>query len=137
MLSLGYGFVEVSHAAAASAIVRHVVNQGGIELDGHLLEIKVSDRENMAAGSSAAVAAVPARKQTSILESKGVLTKEKIAEQEEWSKTSSKLVVRNVPFQANLKEIRELFQAFGQLRRCRLPKKFDGVGTFLTLLLSL
>lgn len=41
-------------------------------------------------------------------------------------KKSSKLVVRNVPFQANRKELLTLFGSFGQLKKVRLPKKFDG-----------
>ena len=35
-------------------------------------------------------------------------------------------MVRNVPFQASRSEILKLFGSFGQLRRVRLPKKFDG-----------
>jgi len=41
-------------------------------------------------------------------------------------KNPSKLLVRNVPFQASRKELLKLFGAFGQLRKVRLPKKFDG-----------
>ena len=39
---------------------------------------------------------------------------------------SAKLLVRNLPFQASQKEIKELFQTFGQLKTVRVPKKFDG-----------
>jgi multiple RNA-binding domain-containing protein 1 len=42
------------------------------------------------------------------------------------TKNPTKLVVRNVPFQATRSEILKLFGSFGQLRRVRLPKKFDG-----------
>ncbi|CAM9214696.1 unnamed protein product [Chrysoparadoxa australica] len=38
----------------------------------------------------------------------------------------SKMIVRNVAFQATAKEIRELFSKFGQLKKVRMPKKFDG-----------
>jgi multiple RNA-binding domain-containing protein 1 len=38
---------------------------------------------------------------------------------------TSKLMVRNVPFQANRKELLQLFGQFGTLKRVRLPKKFD------------
>ena len=34
--------------------------------------------------------------------------------------------MRNLPFQASVKEVRELMSAFGQLKTVRLPKKFDG-----------
>lgn len=41
-------------------------------------------------------------------------------------KSKTKVVVRNVPFEANKKEIQQLFHAFGQVKTLRLPRKFDG-----------
>ena len=35
-------------------------------------------------------------------------------------------MVRNVPFQATRKELLQLFGSYGQLKKVRLPKKFDG-----------
>nr|XP_040146877.1 uncharacterized protein LOC101963847 [Ictidomys tridecemlineatus] len=43
--------------------------------------------------------------------------------------TSSKILVRNIPFQADRREIRELFSTFGELKTVRLPKKMTGTGT--------
>lgn len=37
--------------------------------------------------------------------------------------TGSKILVRNIPFQAKLKEVQELFKAFGELKSVRIPKK--------------
>uniref|UniRef100_A0A670ZWB2 RNA binding motif protein 19 n=1 Tax=Pseudonaja textilis TaxID=8673 RepID=A0A670ZWB2_PSETE len=42
---------------------------------------------------------------------------------------NSKILVRNIPFQATVKEIRELFSTFGELKTVRLPKKMFGSGT--------
>ena len=42
------------------------------------------------------------------------------------SASSSKLVVRNLPFQVNHSEVKELFSSLGQLKALRLPRKFDG-----------
>ncbi|RKP05986.1 hypothetical protein THASP1DRAFT_19051, partial [Thamnocephalis sphaerospora] len=39
---------------------------------------------------------------------------------------STKLIVRNIPFEATRKDIQELFSAYGQLKMVRLPKKFSG-----------
>ena len=39
---------------------------------------------------------------------------------------SSKLVVRNLAFEATKKDVRDLFAAFGQIRSVRLPTKADG-----------
>lgn len=41
---------------------------------------------------------------------------------------SSKILVRNVPFEATQKELRELFATFGELKTVRLPKKISGTG---------
>ncbi|ODM98908.1 putative RNA-binding protein 19 [Orchesella cincta] len=40
----------------------------------------------------------------------------------------SKLLVRNVPFQATQEEITDLFKTFGKLKAVRLPKKMTGGG---------
>ena len=42
------------------------------------------------------------------------------------SRPASKIMVRNVPFQANRKDLLQLFGSFGHLKKVRLPKKFDG-----------
>ena len=42
-------------------------------------------------------------------------------------KGSTKLVVRNLAFEATRQELAELFGAFGQIKSVRIPvKKFDG-----------
>uniref|UniRef100_A0A8C2XMK4 Probable RNA-binding protein 19 n=1 Tax=Cyclopterus lumpus TaxID=8103 RepID=A0A8C2XMK4_CYCLU len=48
--------------------------------------------------------------------------------QGEKKQTGSKILVRNVPFQASVREIRELFCTFGELKTVRLPKKAAGSG---------
>ena len=39
---------------------------------------------------------------------------------------SCKIICRNVPFEANEKEIRDIFKTFGTLKGVRLPKKVTG-----------
>ncbi|KAI7872194.1 hypothetical protein BDF14DRAFT_1757779 [Spinellus fusiger] len=39
---------------------------------------------------------------------------------------TTKLVIRNVPFEATSKDLTELFGTYGQLKSVRLPKKFSG-----------
>ena len=41
-------------------------------------------------------------------------------------KQSTKLVVRNVAFEATRKDVMALFSPFGHMKSCRLPRKFDG-----------
>lgn len=38
----------------------------------------------------------------------------------------TKLLIRNVPFEASKKELRELLSTFGQIKAMRLPKKLTG-----------
>ncbi|KAI8645694.1 hypothetical protein BD408DRAFT_411386 [Parasitella parasitica] len=68
----------------------------GFNLDGHSLELKLSHRK--------------------------ADTKSKKGKTPE----TTKLVVRNVPFEATDKDLRELFGAYGQLKSLRMPKKFNG-----------
>ena len=70
----------------------------GKVIDGHDIELKISKaNENMS--------------------SKAVGKK---------AKPGTKIMVRNVPFQASRTEILQLFGSFGQLKTVRLPKKYDG-----------
>lgn len=97
-LSMGFGFVEfASHDAARRALTK----LQGTLVDGHALELKPSNKS--LTNEDAKLRPVPSAK-----------------------KNLTKVVVRNVPFQASRTEILKLFGSFGQLKRVRLPKKFDG-----------
>lgn len=74
----------------------------GSMIDGHKLDLRLSMRKG------AAPQTVPADK----------------AQKDAHTK-STKIVVRNVAFEATSKEIRALFQPFGQIKSVRLPKKFN------------
>jgi len=96
-LSMGYGFVELaSHELAKKAMK---MLQGKL-IDGHSLQLAMSSQRS---SSRTKKNAIPAGK-----------------------KTPTKIMVRNVPFQATRTEILKLFGTFGQLKKVRLPKKFDG-----------
>lgn len=98
LLPMGFGFVVYENRQQALKALNRF---NGKALDGHVLELKFS-----------------ARKET-------VTTKKrKVTESGGDGKT--KLLVRNIPFEANRNELRELFGAYGQLKSLRLPKKFDG-----------
>ena len=40
--------------------------------------------------------------------------------------TGTKLLVKNLAFEATRNDLRELFGAFGQIKSVRIPRKFDG-----------
>ena len=74
----------------------------GTVLDGHKLALQLSMRK---------LAATQPGKQDSKAAAKG---------------RGTKLVVRNVAFEATRKDLTALFTPFGQIKSCRLPKKMDG-----------
>ncbi|NXC45269.1 RBM19 protein, partial [Penelope pileata] len=82
LLSMGFGFVEYKKPESAQKALRRL--QGCI-VDGHKLEVKISER-----------AIRPAVKSSR--------TKQTVKKQK-----NSKILVRNIPFQATVREIRELF----------------------------
>ncbi|XP_046312462.1 probable RNA-binding protein 19 isoform X1 [Marmota monax] len=102
LLSMGFGFVEYRKPEQAQRALKQL--QGHI-VDGHKVEVRISERATKPALNSARKKQLP-RKQT-----------------------SSKILVRNIPFQADRREIRELFSTFGELKTVRLPKKMTGTGT--------
>ncbi|KAG1938910.1 putative RNA-binding protein [Pimephales promelas] len=100
MLSMGYGFVQYKTPKAAQKAMRKLQH---CTVDEHQLQIKISERE-----VKSGVAESKRKKQTSR------------------KQRTSKILVRNIPFQATVKELRELFCTFGELKTVRLPKK--GIG---------
>uniref|UniRef100_A0A8C7ZBB4 Probable RNA-binding protein 19 n=1 Tax=Oryzias sinensis TaxID=183150 RepID=A0A8C7ZBB4_9TELE len=101
LLSMGYGFVQYQSAEGAQKALRQLQH---CCVDDHKLELKISDKATRATETS---------------------RKKKQAEKKQ---TGSKILVRNVPFQATVREIRELFCTFGELKTVRLPKKAAGSG---------
>ncbi|CAH0476730.1 unnamed protein product [Peronospora belbahrii] len=96
MLSMGFGFVEYVDAKDTERALQKLQS---VVVDGHALNLKLSQKKASAAPKRAAG---------------------------EGDGCKSKIIVRNVAFEATSNEIRELFGAFGQLKRVRMPKKFDG-----------
>ncbi|XP_043270528.1 probable RNA-binding protein 19 [Venturia canescens] len=99
-LSMGYGFVRYKYKMDADRALKELQMT---VLEDKTLELKRSERT---LGTD-----VTTTKKTS-----------KITAQ-----TGTKILIRNIPFQANASEITELFKAFGEIKAVRLPKKLVGV----------
>jgi multiple RNA-binding domain-containing protein 1 len=95
----GFGFVEMSNAHFAKQALRRIQ---GTECEGHRLQLALSEKDTS----------------TDRSRSGKDKSKKSIA-------PTTKLLVRNVPFETNKKELRELFGTFGQVKALRLPLKFD------------
>ena len=96
-IPLGYGFIQFKMSSSAEKALRTMQFS---EIDDKRIELKRSDR-------TLQVTAQAERKQTSKSTQKG----------------STKIMVKNIPFQANVNEIRDIFKTFGELKAVRLPKK--------------
>lgn len=101
-MSMGYGFVGFKTKKEASKAMGGLQ---GFEVDGKQLEVKFAQR-----GADADTNDSRDAKGGGKGELKG-------------STKSTKLLVKNIPFEATKKDIRELFSAFGQIKSLRLPKK--------------
>ena len=99
VLSMGFGFLEFRSKAQAQAALKAM---NGYVLEGHKLLIKASHKGLDAAEER--------RKEDRA---------KKVAGQR------TKIVVKNLPFEATSKDVRALLGSYGQLRSVRLPVKFD------------
>lgn len=113
VLSLGYGFVEFSSPETASAALRAM---NGYTLEGHSIKLQASHK-----GTDAA--------------------EERRREDAAKKAAGTKIIIKNLPFEATVsviyvlfrqalrlsqkKDVRALFTPYGSLRSVRVPKKFD------------
>lgn len=99
VLSMGFGFVEFRSKAQARIALKAM---DGYTLDGHKLLIRASHKGQDAAEER--------RKEDRAKKLAGRRTK---------------IIIKNLPFEATKKDVRTLFGAYGQLRSVRVPQKFD------------
>ena len=98
ILSLGYGFLEFDTKENALKCVKTMQNS---KLDNHVLSLKFSN--SVVKSSSNSI-------------NKPVQAVGK----------TSKLIIRNIPFEASKSEIKSLFKSFGTIKSLRLPLNFNG-----------
>ncbi|KAL3679101.1 hypothetical protein R1sor_022057 [Riccia sorocarpa] len=101
-LSMGFGFVEFDSVETATEVCKQF--QGTV-LEGHALVLQLSHAAKRAESDS---------------------TDKKGAKKGAKEESFTKIIVRNVAFEATRKDLQQLFSPFGQLKSLRLPKKFDG-----------
>lgn len=94
--TLSMGFGFVEYKTKQQADIAISTLDGSV-IEGHKIQLKISHRQNTVNNAK---------------------TKSN-------KKVSSKIIVKNLPFEAGRKDIYELFSSFGQLKSVRVPKKFD------------
>lgn len=98
-LSMGFGFLEFFSKRQAQAALAAM---DGYKLDGHELLLRASHKSVDVAEER--------RKEDQAKKAAGRRTK---------------IIIKNLPFEATKKDVRSLFSAYGQLRSVRVPLKFD------------
>jgi len=104
-VSLGFGFVEYTTEKDAQKALNQL--QGTV-VDGHALVLKLSERS----GGKKITSSESSKRPSSDSHTVG--------------NNSNKLLVRNIAFEATKKEVRKLFETFGEVKSVRLPRKLDG-----------
>jgi multiple RNA-binding domain-containing protein 1 len=112
-LSKGFGFVEFESHETAS-ICSKIVSTGAGKLDGKVLSTELS-KQKMSSSQ---------QQQPETVDDDNALMKKKSKIPK--GKSATKLVLRNVAFEATKRDIQKLFNPFGTLKSVRVPKKFDG-----------
>ncbi|XKL60987.1 hypothetical protein PGB90_008044 [Kerria lacca] len=100
-LSMGYGFIQFYTQRALNTALKTLQQT---MLDNHCIELKRSNRT---------------------LKSQNYMDR-KVNNVEK--QNGSKILVRNIPFQAKSNELKDLFKTFGDIKAVRLPKKMVGTG---------
>lgn len=99
-VSAGFGFVECSSEDVARRVIDALQASS---LDGHNLVLQLSQAAASSLPQDQAKKAAPDTKAA-----------------------SSKVLIRNVAFEATRADLVNLFTPFGEVKSCRLPRKFDG-----------
>merc|ERR1719221_1694126 len=100
---MGYGFLEFDTMANATEALKR---KQGLLVDGHAVQLQVSHRRDRRTGQAGA-------------------SREKGGKK---GLASPRLCVRNLAFEANRKELAQLFGAYGSVTAVRIPKKADYSG---------
>lgn len=96
--SLGYGFIQFKTQKSFETALKTLQLS---TIEGNTIELKRSDR-------TLATDVATSRKKT-----------------KSTPQTGTKILVRNIPFQAKDSELRDVFKVFGEIRALRLPKKMN------------
>jgi multiple RNA-binding domain-containing protein 1 len=110
ILSAGYGFVELQNEDAVAKALRTL--QGTL-LDAHSIKLSLAKTEK--------------QKSNEFLKNKRKAETELNDYEFQGEEVcNTKILVKNLAFEANKNELRNLFKAFGEVKTVRLPSKLDG-----------
>ncbi|KAM9978433.1 hypothetical protein ACTFIY_012199 [Dictyostelium cf. discoideum] len=111
-LPCGFGFIEFSSKQGAYECIKKL---NGSSIDGYEISLKLSDKNETNVQEINKRRELPENSKQSI-KSNGAQP----------NKPSSKIIIKNLPFESTIKEIRKLFTAYGEIQSVRIPKKPNG-----------
>ncbi|KAM9976788.1 hypothetical protein ACTFIR_010634 [Dictyostelium discoideum] len=111
-LPCGFGFIEFSSKQGAYECIKKL---NGSSIDGYEISLKLSDKNETNVQEINKRRELPENSKQSIKSTGG-----------QPNKPSSKIIIKNLPFESTLKEIRKLFTAYGEIQSVRIPKKPNG-----------
>ncbi|KAK3283755.1 hypothetical protein CYMTET_8567 [Cymbomonas tetramitiformis] len=103
VLSCGFGFATYRTRESAQVAVKLAQSS---KLDGHTLTLELSQQRKQEAQAG------PAEEKGGKKKNKGL--------------SATKIIVRNLAFEATQRDLHQLFSPFGQIKSIRIPRKFDG-----------
>lgn len=115
-LSRGYGFVELDSRQEAERAIKKFQN---FLLEEHALKLSI------AGGKKPMVTEAEVKKQKVVETREAKKSELAVVEPEKEELKSSKLIVKNLAFEVTEGEIKELFKAYGAVKKVRLPKKVN------------
>ncbi|EAL65101.1 RNA-binding region RNP-1 domain-containing protein [Dictyostelium discoideum AX4] len=111
-LPCGFGFIEFSSKQGAYECIKKL---NGSSIDGYEISLKLSDKNETNVQEINKRRELPENSKQSIKSNGG-----------QPNKPSSKIIIKNLPFESTIKEIRKLFTAYGEIQSVRIPKKPNG-----------
>ncbi|KAN0015074.1 hypothetical protein ACTFIU_001396 [Dictyostelium citrinum] len=111
-LPCGFGFIEFSSKQGAYECIKKL---NGCSIDGYEISLKLSDKNETNIQEINKRRELPENSKQSKLGGGGGS-----------NKPSSKIIIKNLPFESTVKEIRKLFTAYGEIQSVRIPKKPNG-----------
>lgn len=114
-VSSGYGFVQFKNEETMLKALKHLQ---GFLLEGHSIKLSIAKTSLSGVGNSG----------SNVLQQKRKREKEvnDYEYENELTHDNTKLLVKNLAFEATKEELRKLFKVYGQVKTVRVPLKLDG-----------
>ena len=113
-VSSGYGFVQFKNEETMLKALKHLQ---GFLLEGHSIKLSIAKTSSNSVNTSSNVLQHKRKRENEVND---------YEYENELTHDNTKLLVKNLAFEATKDELRKLFKVYGQVKTVRLPLKLDG-----------